>query len=231
VKPIHAVLMLSLVASFGYAIEAKNFKRITDRMGNKLIEQFDFKNKCYGTGAEQKDADLAAIIVLALCTNPREYRESHGPFVSEPVKLILSKIKPDGSIEVDGKAPPAHTVALFLMALHSTENEEYHAVCEKLKAQLGEPHAMGDVQQAVEQLEKFTSLNPHEQAHALAVVGHALRENAKQEVKAGGTSIAVGQFVLDLVDKLEAGTGMISPDLRVDALGLAVATKAYKELK
>lgn len=216
------ICMLVLAAGTAQAIDVKDFKRVTDRMGNKLVETYDGKAKAFGSAEQQKDLELQAMIVAALCGSPREYREANGPFISEPVKTILAQWKDD--------APPS-TAAWVAKALKSTENEKYKATVEKLHASLKKPQAASSAEGEAQKLAKLGSLSPAEQAAVLTNVGHLMKDGAKTEVTADGQKTTLGQLTLDVLDKLENKTGKISEDLRVNALALNLANVAYKVMK
>jgi hypothetical protein len=128
------LLVAALLFGNAYALEASQVKRALDRGGNWLIEQFDLKEKVFGKGEQAKDLVTVAMCVKALCDNPRDYKETSGPFISEPVKYILSQIGDDGTLK--GKhAKEVEAYARVLAALKSTQNESYDDIVMKcLKA-------------------------------------------------------------------------------------------------
>lgn len=224
------VVAVACAASGAFAIDAGGFKRVTDRMGSALVNFYDVKGKGFGTPEQQKDVELTAMIVAGLCGSPREYREANGPFVSEPVKFLVAQIKDDGSLQGSFKDEAAAT-AWVAKALKSTENEKYKALIEKLHGRLKKPAPPASIEAEAAKLAKLKDLPAAEQADAIAALGHAVKEQAKTEITVNGNKVVFGQFLLDTLDALENKTGMVSSDLRVNALAYNLANAAYKAMK
>jgi len=230
VRKVSVLCTLVLVAVGAQAIDVGSFKRVTDRMGSSLVEQYDLKGKGFGSAEQQKDLELTAIIVAGLCGSPREYRESHGPFISEPIKFIVASFNEDGSPKGSPK-DEASAAAWSAKALKASENEKYHGLVEKIHARLKRPAAPASFEADAQKFAKFTTLPPAEQASVVTVLGHALKDNAKTEVTIDGAKIGLGQLVLDTLDKVENKTGKVSDDLRVNALAFNLSIAAYKAMK
>jgi hypothetical protein len=128
---IAAVTSALFLAGSACALEKKDLKRALDRGGNWLIDQFDPKEKVFGKGDEAKDVVTVAMCVKALCDNPRFYNESNGPYISEPVKYILSQIGEDGKLKGDRQAEDH---AWVIAALKANGNEKHRTVMEKCEA-------------------------------------------------------------------------------------------------
>src|SRR5258705_10725975 len=90
-------LLFVLTLPCAFAIDAGVVKRATDKCGNWLIEQFNLKESVYGTGPGSKTPEQNAMVIKALCDAPRDYKEASGPYITEPLKFILSKLNEDGS--------------------------------------------------------------------------------------------------------------------------------------
>ncbi|MGD0088725.1 MAG: hypothetical protein ABSE73_02290 [Planctomycetota bacterium] len=122
-----AVVCLAATAVFlagnAFALEPREIKAAADKAGNWLIEQFDLKEKVFGKGEQAKDVETVAMCVTALCNHPRDYKETSGPFISEPVKYILSQINEDGTLKGDKLSQVAYT--WVIVALTATKNEAY----------------------------------------------------------------------------------------------------------
>jgi len=130
-KPWHVLAVAALLfAGRVCALEAKDLKRALDHGVNWLIEQFDPKEKVFGKGEYDKDVVTVAMCVKALCDNPRDYREASGPFISEPVKYILSQIGQDGKLKGAQQRGPRPYVWV-VEALKATKNDAYNAVIQK----------------------------------------------------------------------------------------------------
>lgn len=225
-----ALYALVLFCAGAQAVDAGSFRPVTDRMGRWLIERYDVKAKGFGTGEQQKDVELAAMIVAGLCGSSRDYREGHGPFITEPVKLILASVNEDGSLKTPAKDEVA-TLAWAAKALKSTTNEKYAPLVEKIHAKLKHPPAATNLEAEAQKFAKFETLPPAEQAAVLTVIGHAMRESAKAEVTVDGKKVVLGQLVLDTLDKAENKTGKVSDDLRVTALAYNLANATFAAMK
>ncbi len=221
---------LILVAAGAHAVDAAGFKRVTDRMGSKLVEHYDVKAKGFGSADQQKDLELTAIIVAGLCGSPREYRESHGPFITEPIKFIVASFNDDGTLKASAKDPSGAS-AWSAKALKASENEKYHALVEKIHGHLKRPAPPASLETEAQKFAKFTSLTPDEQASVVTALGHAMKDAAKTEVTVDGAKIGIGQLVLDTLFKIENNSGKVSDDLRVNALTFNLANAAYKAMK
>jgi len=230
VKKMSVLCALVLFCAGALAVEAGAFRPVTDRMGRGLIERYDVKAKGFGTAEQQKDVELAAMIVAGLCGSSRDYREGHGPFITEPVKLILANLNEDGSLKTPAKDEVA-TLAWSAKALKSTTNEKYAPLIEKIHARLKHPPAATNLEAEAQKFAKFETLPPAEQASVLAVIGHAIKDSAKAEVTIDGKKVLLGQLVLDTLDKAENKTGMVTNDLRVSALAYNLANATLSAMK
>lgn len=211
-KKMSVLCALVLFCAGAQAVDAGAFRPVTDRMGRWLIERYDVKAKGFGTGEQQKDAELAAMIVAGLCGSSRDYREGHGPFITEPVKLILANVNEDGSLKSPAKDEVA-TLAWAAKALKSTQNEKYAPLIEKIHARLKRPPAATNLEAEAQKFAKLETLPPADQVAVLTVIGHAIKDSAKAEVTVDGTKVVLGQLVLDTLDRLEKKTGKVSDDL------------------
>lgn len=229
-KKASVLCTLMLLCAGAQAVEAGAFRPVTDRMGRWLIERYDVKAKGFGTGEQQKDVELAAMIVAALCGSPRDYREGHGPFITEPVKLILANLNEDGSLKTPAKDEVA-TLAWTAKALRSTTNEKYAPLIEKIHARLKHPPAATNLEAEAQKFAKFESLPPAEQASVLTVIGHAIKNSAKAEVTVDGKKVLLGQLVMDTLEKIENKTGKVSDDMRITALAYNLANATFYAMK
>src|SRR5579862_9730411 len=88
-------LALLFLAGSAMAFDSGPVRRAVEKGGNWLISQYDFKLKGYpGTTAPEQ----MGMVVKAICDNPRDYKEPSGPFITEPVKAMLSKIDDAGKV-------------------------------------------------------------------------------------------------------------------------------------
>ena len=200
------VLALLLFTRGVQAVEAKDVKRASDRAGNWLIEQFDRGEKVFGKGATGKDVTTVAMVVTALCNSPRDYKEANGPYISEPVKHIITRIKKDGSLKDADKLSP-EAPAWVRLALESTKNEKYKPLLETL-ARAG--------------LElKKTDAPP---AADVASMRSAL-------ARAGAADKAQADALAQELMKLQQKDGSFGEDIQVNALALQALTYCYKAMK
>jgi len=118
------------------ALESKPVKRATDAAGNWLVDQYNLGKGNFGQSKYSRLPGYNALVVEALCTSPRKYREGIGPFISEPVKHLLKQQRDDGAISVKGMGLEAYNTALFIMALESTKNPAHKTAIEKARKYL-----------------------------------------------------------------------------------------------
>ena len=224
-------------AGSAFAIEAKDLKRALDGGGNWLIEQFDLKEKVFGKGERAKDVTTVAMCVKALCDNPRDYKETSGPFISEPVKYLLSQIGEDGKLKGANAAKP-DAYALVAEALKATRNDAHSAVLEKCLA--AGRAASGCGKDEIAQLKweiaclraQIAALPPEVQAvlpkGPIDVVvdsgpSGAAKLRAQQKEKAEARAVEVL--------KLQRKDGAFSEDVKAHAACLVALNRCYSELK
>src|SRR4051812_29843384 len=99
-KNVNAFILTMAVAFPALAFDAGSLKRADDRAANWLIEKYDFKTNMLK--GEPQDLMKYAIIVTSFCRHPHDYKEAAGPWVTGPVKYILSQVKEDGSLATPG---------------------------------------------------------------------------------------------------------------------------------
>jgi len=119
-----------------WTLESKPVKRASDAAGNWLVDQFNLDAGTFGKTKYNQLPGFNALVVEALCTSPRKYREGIGPFISEPVKQILKVQRDDGAFAVEGTGLDAYNTALCIMALASTQNPAHQKAIEKAQKYL-----------------------------------------------------------------------------------------------
>lgn len=225
-------LILLCVLAFGgpaLALDARDVKRATDRGGNWLIEQFDLKEKVFGKGEAAKDPMTVAICVCALLDNPRDYKETNGPFISEPVKYLAAQLNEDGSL----KKPAAdewQTLAWMLTALKHTNNEKHGPLAEKVRTQF---FKVGTGQ---DNYSKFLTDDFNVAADALSLrkqLYHAQKLSAagKKEIESGGQTIKWAEVLAENVIKLQQKNGSFGDSVEVNGLALHILNYCYKAMK
>lgn len=211
------------------ALDAPAVKKACDRVGNWLIEQYDLKEKFYGKGTPVKDVMTNAIIVTALCRHPRDYKEANGPFVSEPVKYLVSQVRDDGSLATPG-SDEWQALAWVLTALKSTANEKYEALLPKLRAKMEQVGAGKDLA-AKWQTEDFAvSADPESLRKQLAHVQKFAKAGTKEVIVEGKTR-KWGEVLAENVLKLQQKNGSFGDNIEVNALALETLNQCYKALK
>lgn len=216
------VLVLFLAAN-ACALEAKDLKRKLDRGGNWLVEQFDLKEKVFGKGEQAKDVTTVAMCVAALCDNPRDYKETNGPFISEPVKYILAQLNEDGTFK-DANKNGTDAVAWVRLALESTANEKYRALCDKLKRAQG-----GELESARGKIGAPTDPSALRQSF---IQVRALLASGKKEVEVvEGKTVKWGEVLAGNLLQLQQKNGSFGEDIRVNALTLNILNVCYKALQ
>jgi hypothetical protein len=197
-----AVLAGVLVAQSLHALEARDVKRATDRAGNWIIEQYDVQEKAY-KGEGGKDVKTVAMIIRALCDSPRDYKESNGPYISEPVKFLLAQINDDGRLK--NKADDKDTATWVRMALESTKNKKYEELAKKIT----------DINTVGSALSKAE----------LKELSDAYSTMTKEDAKKYAASIA------DKLMKLQQKNGSFGDNLQTTAFALVTLSLCYRELK
>ncbi|MFH0940146.1 MAG: hypothetical protein V1899_12830 [Planctomycetota bacterium] len=196
-------LFVAVNAGSAWALEVKQLKTATDRLGSRIVEQYDVKEKAY-KGELGRDVKTVAIIVTALCNSPRHYREANGPYLSEPVKFLVAQVSGGND-----KSLSLETMAWIKLALAATKNEKYEAVLKRL------PEAkLPDLQIKVE-----TPTADQEVLTALLYAWYS-----KTIEKKDATDMA------ESLMKLQQKNGSISDNIQVNALALELLNLCYSVL-
>jgi len=218
---------LLLIAGNTFAIEAKEIKSAADRAGNWLIEQFDLKEKVFGKGPEAKDVATVAMCVTALCNHPRDYKEASGPFISEPVKYILSQINEDGTV----KGGKAEEYFWLVAALKATKNDRYTSVIEKLLAARCKLPS-DDVHQEAEVAELRWEIGCIRSYFNL--VSDHLKEAQASGLKVGYEQQKITWTIGDsdaFLLKVQQKDGSFDADVRKSAVALEKLNESYRNVK
>lgn len=206
--------LLFVVTNSSTAFDAGPVRKAVDKGGNWLVSQYDFKQKAYPatTAPEQ-----VAMVVKALCDNPRDYKEASGPYMSEPVKYIVSKIDDKG--KVSGVATnEAEAILWIITGLKATKNDAHKPVMEKLRErvkELGKP-----------EFPKFDAAHlkpaaatPETMRNAIAAVLKAAEEG-KKEIEVDGQPVKWAEVLGESIVKLQQPDGSIGPDVQTHAMAL-----------
>ncbi|MEM7263652.1 MAG: prenyltransferase/squalene oxidase repeat-containing protein, partial [Planctomycetota bacterium] len=89
-------------------------KKATDRGANFLI---DNRRPDGGYGTYIDDVGITALVVQALATCPRAYREDDGPFISKAIEYLLGKQKENGGFYNAGQGLENYKTSVTLLAL------------------------------------------------------------------------------------------------------------------
>lgn len=210
------------------AVEANAVKRATDKCGNWLIEQYDMKLKVFGKGAEAQTPEQLAMVITGLCLAPRDYKESNGPFISEPVKLILSKVKDAGTVDGIALNEP-EALQWIITGLKATANPKYLDIIAKIRAraaQAGHP-----VIPAANLAHLSPEVNTRDaMRNALALI-HGVYKDGKKEIEIGGTTVIWAEKLGTSLLKLQQPNGSFGEDIQTNALALYALNACYKTLK
>jgi hypothetical protein len=214
---------------------AGDVKRATDKCANWLIEKYDVGDKSYGKGKEGKDLMTSALIVSGLCNHPRDYKESNGPFVTEPVKFLLSKIKKDGSVK-DVKDCECECTSLIISALESTHNEAHQHAIASLKSYLD-----ANFKDCVQKAEKDAAWTKQDQLSSIALEhdpllsalhnAKAALKQGKKEIDVEGKPTAWAPALAEAILKHQKPNGSFGDDIQTNALALNILDVCYKGLK
>src|SRR5579862_478245 len=131
-------LSLLLAGTVNAGTAAGAIRGAAERSADWLIRQFDLKK---GTFDSATAPETVAMAIKALCGHPRDYKEANGPYITMPVKFMLSKIDDKG--HVDGaQINEAEAIQWIITALKATKNDTYAPVIERLRnrvKELGKP--------------------------------------------------------------------------------------------
>jgi len=229
-KVLIAAVVLLLVAGNVSALEASAVKRALDRGGNWLIEQFDLKEKVFGKGEQAKDVVTVAMCVKALCDNPRDYKETSGPFISEPVKYILAQTGEDGKLKGENAAK-LEAYAWVVEALKATKNEQYSATVGKCVT-VGRA-VSGSENAEIAQLKWDIAVLRSEMA---ALPKDTWRTGNANVVAKGGPSTPEAVWIDDGASavallKFQQKNGSFSDDIRAHAVFLIHLNRCYRAMK
>ncbi|HYF49139.1 MAG TPA: hypothetical protein VEJ63_07030 [Planctomycetota bacterium] len=226
---------LSLLVAFGLAAAAgpsspvKDLaKRTVDRNANWVIEKYDVKAKRLGKPEESADPSMWAMYITAICEQRRDYKEVNGPFVSDPVEVLLSKVTDKGTIE--GARDDGGTEYMAAEALEATKNPKYKDVIEKLR-KVAHPPALPLEIKTVEQLTSI-DLQPQNLMQLIAAC-RKLAKDGKKEITVGDKTVNWAETISEGLMKKEQkqGTnGWYTGDLRTDMLVLQLLNVCYKQL-
>lgn len=106
-------------------VSKASVKKGCDRAANWLARQHNLEEGTFGSGKSAKMPGLVALVVVAMCESPREYREALGPFISEPVKYLLKCQRDDGAFAGPQDGLESYNTALAILALKATQNPKY----------------------------------------------------------------------------------------------------------
>ena len=202
-----AAALLFFLVRPAWALEAGDVKKATDKVGNWLIEQYDVKEKAF-KGEQGKDVKTVAMIIYALCKSPREYRETNGPFISEPVKFLISQMKEDGTF-ANPELNKTDAAVWVGVAFEATGNAKYKPLLEKMaKVKTAEPE------------------KPNTELKANLLILQA----AAWDAEIGERKDQAGE-IAEKALKLRQKNGSFGEDLQANAMALDILTLCYKALK
>jgi len=220
-----AVTLSLDVSAAGASSPVKDLaKRAVDRTANWVIDQYNVKAKQLGTPEDSSDPALWAIYVTAICEQRRDYKEINGPYVSDPVQILVGKVKDDGT--VDGAKDAGLAAHLAAQALESTKNENYKPKIEALKKTAKTPAAAEF--KTIEQLASI-ELKP-DTLLATITTCRQLAKDGKKEVTVGDKTVKWAELITESLMKKEQKGGSYTGDLRTDALVLQLLNVCYKQL-
>jgi hypothetical protein len=228
---VFSVLAAGLLISAAHAAapETKDVKRATDRCGNWIVEQFNLGSKSFGKGKDAKDPAVLALVVLSLLDSPRDYKESNGPFISEPIKYLVSKVKKDGSIKSESD-DPQDAYFYTISALKATHNDAHKEVIERLEAHYKTefPHGMPVPSYTKIEHLQVNSLNPGLLRSTLIALKHL---GETKELSIDGQNVKWGAVVAEGLLKLQQANGSFGEDVSINAMALEILNKCYKAMK
>lgn len=102
------------------AVFGQDFKKSLDRGANWLIEN---QREDGSYGSYQGDVGITALVVHALATCPRGYREEDGPFISKAVQYILANAQPNGGFYNEGQGLRNYKTSVTILALSALDKD------------------------------------------------------------------------------------------------------------
>lgn len=227
-KIVILTVALSLSSAPAFALDAGSLKRAADKSSNWLIEHFNLKDSTFGSGPSAQTPEQAAMVLKALCEAPRDYKEASGPFITQPLKLMLSKINADGSLQAS-TMQEHEALQWIISALKSTGNPKYGDTIESLRTR---------AKQATKpQLPEFdpSQLSPANAAAATIrnalFAAHMLFEKNQNEVMLDGKSVKWAEVLGASLLKLQQPNGAFGEDIQANAMALYALELCWKNLK
>ena len=227
-KIVILAIALSLCSTSSFAVDAGSLKRAADKSSNWLIEQFNLKLSSFGSGPNAQSPEQSAMVLKALCEAPRDYKEASGPFITEPLKLLLSKINADGSLK-DSTMQENEALQWIVSALKATGNPKYGDTIESLRARAK--------QAPKPQLPEFdpSQLSPENTDAAnlrnALFAAHMLFEKNQNEVMLDGKSVKWSEVLGAALLKLQKPNGSFGDDIPAKAMALSALEWCWKNLK
>lgn len=220
-----ALAVLAIISTeTASALDAGSVKRAADIGGNWLIGQFDLKTRGFGSTTAPEHL---AMSIKALSENPRDYKEANGPYFSEPVKVILSKIDVNG--HVNGTVMNETEAILWIITgLKATKNDAYKATIDKLRTRIKELPK--------QEYPKFesahlrpTSVTADSMRNALAAILKA-GEEGKKEITIDGQPVKWAEVLGESLIKLQQPDGSFGADIPASAMALYALNLCYKNM-
>jgi hypothetical protein len=200
-------------------------KDLLNRAAGALIDTYDIKAKTVGTGDEKTDTFVCAVYLMVLGEHRKDYREATGPYISEPVAFLASKVKDDGTVD-GAKADAGLAAYVTAAALTATGNDAYKPQIEKLNAKAKAPAPM-----EITKLEQIASIDMKQDSlFSLVAALKKLVADKKKEVTIDGKPVEWAPVLAECILKHDKG-GKFGGDLKTDALVLQALGLAYKQLE
>ncbi|MCW8132218.1 MAG: terpene cyclase/mutase family protein, partial [Planctomycetota bacterium] len=112
--------LLAAVPLRAKALDHGDIKKSADRAANWLIAQHNLADGTFGKSKAGKEPGVVGLILYGLLEHPRHYTESHGPFITLPIKYLKKCQKESGAIAIDGR--DTYNTALAVLGLAATNN-------------------------------------------------------------------------------------------------------------
>lgn len=116
------------------AADAGAVKGACERAGVWLIDQHNLDVGTFGKTKLSKEPGVVGLVLKALGEGPRAYQESHGPFITKPVKYLVAHQKENGAITLEGR--DTYNTALAVMGLEVQRNTAYRVEIQSAKEYL-----------------------------------------------------------------------------------------------
>lgn len=123
-----SVLLLMSLSPFSAHAESSMNAELKEKAKQATDLGMHFlRDKQAEDGSWSKSVGITGLALRAFLESPRKYVEADGPFITKPIKYLLSQVKPDGSIS-ETIQNVSYNTAIAITALKAANNPAYDTV-------------------------------------------------------------------------------------------------------